>query len=79
MEYILKELDQESFLPLQVSKNNAVIPYQVNEVELKKILENASQYYSFFNEEDENGISAKEKIIKIFKFRVPFLSGQLIR
>lgn len=77
VEYILKELDQESFLPLQVSKNNAVIPYQVNEVELKKILENASQYYSFFNEEDENGISAKEKIIKIFKFRVPYFVGPI--
>lgn len=75
--YILKELDTESFLPLQVTKDNGVIPYQVNEIELKEILENAQAYLPFLNETDEHGIRVKEKIISIFEFRVPYYVGPL--
>lgn len=75
--YILNELDTESFLPLQVTKDNGVIPYQVNEIELKKILENAQSYLPFLNQKDENGISVKEKVIHIFSFRVPYYVGPL--
>lgn len=75
--YILKELDTETFLPLQVTKDNGVVPYQVNEIELKKILENAQRYLPFLNQTDENGISVKEKIISIFEFRVPYYVGPL--
>lgn len=75
--YILKELDTESFLPLQVTKDNGVIPYQVNEIELKKILENAQTYLPFLNRKDEDGMSVKEKIICIFEFRVPYYVGPL--
>lgn len=77
VEYILEELDKGSFLPLQVSKDNGVIPYQVNEIELKLILDNAGKYYNFINKKDEQGISAKEKIIKIFKFKVPYFIGPI--
>ena len=38
---IYDELELGTFLPKQVSKNNAVIPYQLNEAELLKILSNA--------------------------------------
>jgi len=75
--YILKELDGESFLPLQVTKDNGVIPYQVNEIELEKILENARSYLPFLGQEDESGVSVTEKIISVFKFRVPYYVGPL--
>lgn len=70
-------MDAESFLPLQVTKDNGVIPHQVNEIELKKILENAQTYLPFLNCKDESGMSVKEKIICIFEFRVPYYVGPL--
>lgn len=76
-ENILAELDNETFLPLQVSKDNGVIPYQVNEIEVRKILENASAYLPFLKECDPDGLTAEEKIIKLFKFRVPYFVGPL--
>ncbi|HJA11499.1 MAG TPA: type II CRISPR RNA-guided endonuclease Cas9, partial [Candidatus Mediterraneibacter merdipullorum] len=77
VQYILKELDNESFLPLQVTKDNGVIPYQINEMELKKILENAQKYLPFLNQTDEKGMSVKDKIVSIFEFRVPYYVGPL--
>lgn len=74
---ILSELEKETFLPLQVSKNNGVIPYQVNEIEIRKILENVSTYLPFLREYDSDGLTAEEKIIKLFKFRVPYFVGPL--
>lgn len=75
--YILRELEAESFLPLQVTKDNGIIPYQVNEMELTMILNNAQNYLSFLNHADENGITVKDKIIHIFEFRVPYYVGPL--
>lgn len=77
VEYILKELDQETFLPVQVTKDNGVIPYQVNEIELKKILKNAEKYLPFLSQKDESGLTVSEKVIKIFEFRVPYYVGPL--
>lgn len=76
-ENIFAELDNETFLPLQVSKDNGVIPYQVNEIEVRKILENANAYLPFLKERDPDGLTAEEKIIKLFKFRVPYFVGPL--
>lgn len=47
IEKIKMELDAGTYLPLQVSKDNSVIPYQVHDIELKKILENAKKHYTF--------------------------------
>lgn len=74
---ILKELEAEIFLPLQVKKDNGVIPYQVNEIELKRILENAQEYLPFLKQTDEKGISVKDKILAVFRFRVPYYVGPL--
>lgn len=75
--YVRRELDAETFLPLQVTVNNCVIPYQVNKMEVEKILKNAGEYLPFLNEVDQNGISVKEKIVQIFEFRVPYYVGPL--
>lgn len=74
---IKDKMAQGEFLKLQVSRENGVIPYQVHKIELEKILENASTYLAFLNETDEEGISVKEKIIQIFKFRIPYYVGPL--
>ena len=70
--YLEKELEQGTFLPKQVNKDNSVIPYQVHMYELRKILENLSGR-SFFIQEN------KEKILQLFEFRIPYYVGPLGR
>ena len=69
-------LGLRQFLPKQRNKDNRVIPHQLYEYELKKILKNASQYLPFLNQK-EDGISNIEKIISIFKFKIPYYVGPL--
>ncbi|MGX7111869.1 type II CRISPR RNA-guided endonuclease Cas9 [Gemella cuniculi] len=76
-ENIIKELKLEEFLPLQRTKDNSVVPYQVHKEELVKILDNATKYYDFFNKKDENGFTVKEKIIQLLEFRIPYYVGPL--
>ena len=77
IEKIKMELDAGTYLPLQVSKDNSVIPYQVHDIELKKILENAKNHYAFLNKKDEQGITISEKSIQLFEFRIPYYVGPL--
>lgn len=76
-ERILGDIEAEQYLPLQVSKDNSVIPHQIHETELKAILEKAGKYYGFLAEKDEKGISNSEKILSIFKYRIPYYVGPL--
>ncbi|MEG1946824.1 MAG: type II CRISPR RNA-guided endonuclease Cas9 [Lachnospiraceae bacterium] len=75
--YLIEELQNNTLLPKQITKDNGVIPYQVHEMELFKILDNASEYLTFLNEKDESGYSVKEKIVKMFEFRIPYYVGPL--
>lgn len=75
--YLKKELSERTLLPKQVSKDNSVIPYQLNLIELEKILDNAEKYLPFIAEVDASGLSIKDKIIKLFKFRIPYYVGPL--
>lgn len=70
--YLEKELEQGTFLPKQVNKENSVIPYQVHMYELRKILDNLSGKSSFMQEN-------KEKILQLFEFRIPYYVGPLGR
>lgn len=74
---IIKELDLETFLPLQRTKDNSVVPYQIHREELIKILDNAEKYHSFLKEKDESGYTVKEKIIQLLEFRIPNYVGPL--
>jgi len=69
-EYLLEELEKGTFLPRQVSKDNGVIPYQLQFLELQKILKNAVEYLPFLKEESE-------KIQQIMTFRIPYYVGPL--
>lgn len=74
---ILTEIENDTLLPKQVVRDNGVIPYQLHERELNKILENAAVHYPFLTEKDADGYSVKEKIQKIFRFRIPYYVGPL--
>ncbi len=69
-EYLEKEIDQGSFLPKQVNKENGVIPYQIHLYELKKILKNLENKIPFIKEN-------QEKIIQLFEFKIPYYVGPL--
>lgn len=77
LQTILAKARSFTLLPKQVSKDNGVIPFQVHKTELVKILDNAEKYFPFLNQKDESGFSVKEKILKIFEFRIPYYVGPL--
>ncbi|EFW38371.1 CRISPR-associated protein, Csn1 family [Treponema phagedenis F0421] len=72
--FILNEIELKTFLPKQVSKKNANIPYQLRRMELEKIVNNAEKYFSFLSEKDEYG-TVKEKIIQLLTFKRPYYIG----
>ena len=74
---IIKDLELRQFLPLQRTKDNSVVPYQIHKEELVKILENAAKYHSFLDEKDESGYSIREKVIQLLEFRIPYYVGPL--
>ena len=74
---IIKDLELEQFLPLQRTKDNSVVPYQIHKEELVKILDNAAKYHSFLEEKDESGYSVREKVIQLLEFRIPYYVGPL--
>lgn len=76
VENMLSDMDSLGFCPKQVNSNNRVVPYQVYWAELKKILDNACEYLPFLKVSD-NGITAYEKILSIFEYRVPYYVGPL--
>ena len=76
-DYIINSISEGTLLEVQKSISNSVIPMQLHLYELKKILENASNYLTFLNEVDSTNLSLKEKIIQIFKFRVPYFIGPM--
>lgn len=69
-QYILNEIEEERFLIKLNTVENSSIPYQLHEMELKKILDNQGKYDPVI---DEN----KDKIIKILTFRIPYYVGPL--
>lgn len=78
LDKLIKKCKQNSLCPKQVTTDNRVIPYQLYYIELKKILENASEYLPFLNECDEYG-TVSDKIFDIMKFRVPYYVGPLVK
>ncbi len=69
-------MEEKNFLVKQRTTSNSLFPYQLVEKELKCILEKQAQYYPFLNE-IKDGLSTKDKIIKLLTFRVPYYVGPL--
>ena len=74
---IYSELENETFMPKQLTASNGVIPNQLNLAELHIILENASSYLGFLNTKDNTELMVKEKIEQLFKFHIPYYVGPL--
>ena len=74
---ILSEIEDGTFLSLQVSGSNGVIPHQLHQRELVQILTLAAKKFPFLNEVDETGLTNQQKIEKIFAFRIPYYVGPL--
>lgn len=75
--YILNQIELQKFLPKLRTKDNSVIPYQLNKIELNKILSNAENYLPFLKTKDSSGFTVSEKIIMLLTFRVPYYVGPL--
>lgn len=71
------EIENLTFMPKQVTKDNGVIPMQVNEKELVAILDNAKEYLPFLEEKDSDGKSVYDKLIALFEYRIPYYIGPL--
>lgn len=68
------ELEKGTFLPRITEKDNGKFPYQLNLVELEKIVEQQGKYYPFLLECGENG---KNKLKALLEFRIPYYVGPL--
>ncbi len=76
----LKErIEDGNFLEKLNVAENGVLPYQLNLLEIKKILDNQKMYYPFLEEKDEDGLTVIDKIISILKFKIPYYVGPLVK
>lgn len=74
--YIIKEkIDNDKLLPKITDVENGKYPYQLNEAELVRIIENQGKYYSFLLNTLEDGTY---KIVKLLKFKIPYYVGPLV-
>ena len=74
---MMERLSLYTFLPKQRDSDNRVIPCQLYECELDRILTHASQYLPMLRNADEDGITNADKIRTIFRFRIPYYVGPL--
>ena len=74
---MMERLSLYTFLPKQRDSDNRVIPCQLYECELDRILTHASQYLPMLRNTDEDGITNADKIRTIFRFRIPYYVGPL--
>lgn len=75
---ILADIDNDNFMPKVVSKENSLLPYQLNLLELERILDKAQQnpQFAWLNETDKYG-DVSDKIISLLTFRIPYYVGPL--
>lgn len=66
------DMTEGKFLPLQTSKDNSAIPYQLHLLEMQMIIEKQGEYYPYLTLE-------KEKIASILTFKIPYYIGPMNR
>jgi len=77
---IAKYIEEDNFLLRQNSPDNGVIPYQLNEMELRQIIENQGQYYPFLKEKGKAYLNKEKeeyKLVSLLKFKIPYYVGPL--
>ena len=79
---IKKAIENRDYLLRQNSKENGVLPYQLNLNERRIILENQSKFYPFLGEKDKdfnNPEKLSYRIESILKYKIPYFVGPLSR
>lgn len=69
------------FMPKQRTKANGVIPHQLQQIELDKIIENQKEYYPWLaelNPNEQRRNIAKYKLDELVAFRINYYIGPLI-
>lgn len=74
---ILGKIENETFMPKQLTASNGVIPNQLHVAEMSSILKNAEKYLPFLLKQDETGLTVSEKILQLFKFHIPYYVGPI--
>lgn len=67
-------IDNGEFLPRITAPENGNYPYQLNQAELVKIIENQGKYYPFLL----NKIGDKYKLVMLLRFKIPYYVGPLV-
>ena len=75
IEKIIERIDKGDFMPRITDTSNGKYPYQIQEAELKKIIENQSQYYPFLKDK----INDEYKLVTLLKFKIPYYVGPLVQ
>lgn len=69
-EKIINLIENNDFMPIQTTTENGAIPMQLHRKELSKIIDIQGKYYPLLKEN-------KEKLLKLFSFRIPYYYGPL--
>lgn len=77
---ILASIDSLEYLNRQNSRSNGVLPYQLNEVEMRKIIEKQSKYYPFLANKAKSFLDPNHEeymLISLLEFKIPYYVGPL--
>lgn len=77
IERILLDVDNGLFLPRQKSKDNSLIPIQLQLLELQAILDNAEHYLPFLSQTGAEGLTVRKMLESLVSFRIPYFVGPL--
>lgn len=75
VDYILTEIENNNFMPKQLTSSNGIIPNKIYRREMSVILKNAENYLPFLKEKNESGLSVSERILALFSFTIPYYIG----
>lgn len=76
--YITKikpKIENGTYMPRITSTENGKYPYQLNEDELIKIIENQGKHYPFLLNKTEDNTY---RLVKLLEFRIPYFVGPLV-
>lgn len=74
---ILSKIENETFMPKQLTASNGVIPNQLHTSEMQAILSNAEKYLPFLLNKDESDLTVSQRIVELFKFHIPYYVGPI--
>lgn len=71
----------DAFMPKQRTNQNGVIPFQLHQIELDKIIKNQGKYYPFLaeiNPVKDHRKQAPYKLDELVRFKVPYYVGPMV-